>query len=135
MKICVNLLTHWDSVGAQKQQNRCRSIVRVLKCLCRGGVVFASCWSSVHVRLDFPLKAMQIYAFSVESPNKIGYFFWFISTLFWFIHALTFFYVQNIAFHWVPSCNQVATLCKQNLRYIPYLLKWHLTWHRWVRNL
>ena len=75
MKICVNLLTHWDSVGAQKQQNRCRSIVRVLKCLCRGGVVFASCWSSVHVRLDFPLKAMQIYAFSVESPNKIGYFF------------------------------------------------------------
>ena len=66
---------HRDSVRAQKQQNRCRSIVRVLKCLCRGGVVFASCWSSVHVKLDFPLKAMQIYAFSVESPNKIGYFF------------------------------------------------------------
>ena len=37
--------------------------------------MFASCWSSVHVRLDFPLKAMQIYTFSVESPNEIGYFF------------------------------------------------------------
>jgi len=51
-------------------QKRCRMFIVRVQCLCCGGAAHVSNWCSGIVRSASPQKAMQIYAFSVESPNK-----------------------------------------------------------------